>query len=161
MAALLLAGGLVLSSARAGGLQLDAYNNTALSGAPSSTTIVASLGSLALPPALLSAEIRGQLTFPHDGRFGFECAFTGRVAVAFVWLDDHEVCVSGAYHNDVADRSSMDGSPAYPMVVDAAARANRVMNVRVQIWGSSSRRRDCLSAPPPRRRRHPFGRRFP
>jgi hypothetical protein len=65
-----------LRSARAG-LQLDAYNNTALSGAPSTTT-VASLGSLALPPALQSAEIRGQLAFPHDGRFGFECSVRAR-----------------------------------------------------------------------------------
>jgi hypothetical protein len=49
----------------------------------------------------------------------------------------------------------MDGSPAYPMVVDAAARANRVMNVRVQLWGNGSgaprmgldvRWRDCGTA---------------
>ena len=104
--------------------------------------------------ATLSAEIRGQLTYPHDGRFGFECSFSGGVAVAFVWLDDHEVCVAGAYANGRLDRSSMDGSPSYPMIVDQSARANRVMNVRVQMWGNGSaaamgldvRWRDCGTA---------------
>ena len=39
----------LLSSAGVG-LRLDAYNNTALSGAATSTSTVASLGALVLPP---------------------------------------------------------------------------------------------------------------
>ena len=74
-----------------------------------------------------------ELEFPHDGRFAFECSF-GQGTVGFVWIDDHQVCDAGAYMNSKYDRSSMDGSPEYPLVVSQYENNNTRAHVRAHIW---------------------------
>eukprot|EP00966_Prymnesium_polylepis_P188131 4360210-Prymnesium_polylepis.1 len=128
------------------GLLLDVFSNTALSGVPASTSVTPSLAPLRISGVAagpFSAEVTGVLTFPQYGRYNFECAFTG-VAAAFVWVSDHQVCVSGAYDNVRSDRSSMDGSPAYPLISSAEMR-NANMTLRIQLWSNASASSDPTS----------------
>ena len=79
-------------------------------------------------------------------RFVFECNFSDAVTVAFVWVDDHEVCVHGAYTNDQHDRSSMDGSPAYPILISPSMN-NKQMVLRVHFWTTESSAKDDNKLP--------------
>ena len=115
------------------GLTLATFDNTALAGEPVETTVVPSLSLHLAKPLPFSAELTGQVEFPGPGRYNIECNFSTSVAIGFVWLDDHEVCVRGAYSNSVTDRSSMDGSPAYPLII-SEQMANLKQVVKVQIW---------------------------
>ena len=117
----------------AAGLTLQVYNNTALAGLPSTTTTSGFPISLRPHAYNNSAEATGTVTFPSYGDFVFQCNFSSSVVVGFVWFSDHEVCVHGAYTNDVHDRSSMDGSPAYPLLV-TEAMDNMKMPIRIHIW---------------------------
>ena len=81
----------------------------------------------------------------HD-RFVFECNFSDAVTVAFVWVDDHEVCVHGAYTNDQHDRSSMDGSAAYPILITPSMN-NKQMVLRVHFWTTTSGAGDDTNLP--------------
>ncbi len=119
------------------GLAQRVFNNTALSGQPSATSIVPSLSLHLSQEEPFSAEVTGVLTFPATGRYNIECNISAGATIAFVWLDDHEVCVSGAYDNGITDRSSMDGSPAYPLIItDQMANSKQV--VRIQLWSPNS-----------------------
>lgn len=119
------------------GLTLRTFNNTALAGEPSAIAIIPSLAIHISQDEPFSAEAYGQLTFPAAGRYNIECNISEGATIAFVWLDDHEVCVHGAYDNPETDRSSMDGSPAYPLVI-SDQMANQKQVVRVQLWSPNS-----------------------
>ena len=99
------------------GVQQDLYNNSAIAGTPFSSAIVLSNPddtlTLAWPAAsnVASVEVSGQLVYPVDGAYSFSCAFDD-LSVAFVWLNDHQICNSGAYNNSA---SSTDGTAVYPI----------------------------------------------
>ena len=77
------------------------------------------------------------MSFPAVGRYNIECNISAGATIAFVWLDDHQVCVQGAYDNPETDRSSMDGSPAYPLII-SEPMANKKQVIRVQMWSPNS-----------------------
>ena len=84
------------------GLTLKTYANTALSGAPATTSVVtAAACSVPTGGAPLSAELVGTISFPASGGvFHFNCSWVG-TTVGFVWMDGHMVCQDGhAYHPD-------------------------------------------------------------
>lgn len=82
------------------GLTLKTYPNTALSGTPTTTSVV-SAAACAVPTggAPLSAELVGTIAFPAGGgTFHFNCSWLS-TTVGFVWVDGHMVCQDGhAYH---------------------------------------------------------------
>eukprot|EP01052_Picozoa_sp_SAG31_P052602 SAG31_NODE_13059_length_896_cov_0.797992_2_plen_174_part_01 len=87
------------------GLTLRVFNNTALAGAPVSTTVLPS-ADFSLPASshrgAWSAELVGTLLFPPapGGLYNFSCEFVGST-LGFVWIDGHRVCSDGnAYGKD-------------------------------------------------------------
>ena len=135
VAALLLSSSMPEVAAAQRGITLASYDNSVLHGTPRSAAIVPTLAPLRVDMSTRSAEALGMLTYPSAGAWAFECTFGGSIRAAFVWLDDHQVCVFGAYDNQAQDRSSIDGSPGYPLI---AKSANTSSVLRIQFWGGSS-----------------------
>jgi hypothetical protein len=88
------------TSASEGSLTLQHYNNTALAGDVSSTTLIHTF-SLSLPGAeLFSAEVSGSFSprpASNASWWSFACTFR-RVEYAFIRIDGHMVCQHGAYN---------------------------------------------------------------
>lgn len=76
-------------------LTLNIYGNTALSGSPTSSRTIEALNFSNSGASPFSAEILGTMTVA-EGEYGFECDF-GHATIAFLLVDDHLVCQTGAY----------------------------------------------------------------
>lgn len=113
---LMLALVMVRGSDASSGLEMLVWTNTALGGEPQSNVTVLNhagdnLSLLWSPSKPFSSEVLGQLHYPQDGNYAFSCSFQG-LSLAFVWLNDHQICNFGAYNNS---ESSTDGTVVYPI----------------------------------------------
>ena len=94
--ALTLAGALVPLAGHQSGLSLAIYNNTVLSGAPISQSVVPGLSfETPLAGTPMSAEMTGTLTVTPGAQYSFNCSFGVATWVA-LHVDDHLVCQYGA-----------------------------------------------------------------
>lgn len=110
--------------AKSAGLKVDTYENCALHGTPSSSSIVPLLDFQVQMGG--SAEVTGTLTYEATGLYAFDCAFGGGQLV-FVWVDDHLVCHTDPPFGNT--ESSTDGSPQYPLEVDKGTAASIVIHI--------------------------------
>ena len=107
-------------------LKLEQFDNSALSGAPASTSTVPTL-DFQLADVRGSAELTGLLTYDETTNFAFDCSFTGG-QIVFVWVEDHLVCHTRPVPFGNTP-SSTDGSPEYPLRGKKGAQAALVIHV--------------------------------
>ena len=91
----------LVAAARAGGVTLSVWNNSAWSGAPASSEVLPGLAFSRSLPTGTAIELVGTLTLPKGGdALNFSCAFAN-TSYAFVWIDDHLVCQDGRAYTTV------------------------------------------------------------
>eukprot|EP00047_Mylnosiga_fluctuans_P010910 m.18530 g.18530 ORF g.18530 m.18530 type:complete len:888 (+) comp3351_c0_seq1:1594-4257(+) len=83
------------------GLVWRVFNNSALAGTPVQLKTTQSFGAAYSSAGPMSGELAGSVVFPMNGTIVLDCAFVN-TTVAFVWIDDHLVCQSGAYKPPVS-----------------------------------------------------------
>ena len=143
------------------GLKLEFFNNTALSGTsivsppglsttfpliftpphnaiPFSARASGTLSLDALRTASLSRSEQLNASSSVAAAYAVECTFNGPLANAFVWIDDHLVCSFGGWRNNATDRSSIDGSPAYPLPLLPTTR--NASTVRIDVVSNGTTR---------------------
>ena len=95
-AALIVLCGLYLLCTVGADYTLNTYNNTALAGPPKATQTIQALSFNLTSCGPFSAEALGTMILAPGAEYTFSCDF-GSADVAFLFVDDHLVCQSGAY----------------------------------------------------------------
>ena len=147
---------LVVIAASSAGLQLEFFNNTALTAQPSAATAPGRSATFPLtltPPhgTPFSARASGTLSLQSmievsagagaAAAYAVECTFSGPLANAFVWIDDHLVCQFGGWRSNATDRSSIDGSPGNPLPLPPAS--HNASTVRVDVVSNGTGTAPC------------------
>eukprot|EP00660_Eupelagonema_oceanica_P008709 gene8709-22011_t len=114
---------------------LHTYGNTALAGTPRETRMVAGLNFTLRSAEPFSAEALGAMTLADGAQYRFTCDF-GEAAVAFLWVDGHLVCETGAY----AAKGTVNGVDNNPL----RKLSKAVVPVRLELYYSPETWGGCV-----------------
>ena len=118
------------------GLMLRMYNNTALAGAPETTSVMGGASIEATASGAFSAELSGVITFPGPGIYNFSCEFV-QSTLGWVWVDGHQVCGDG--HAYTLVKGTFDN----PLPITQQQRAGLTLPFRAHLYNDAKPTETC------------------